>query len=68
MTTLADVVEFYDIGGVPHEGLDPLIRPLGLSEADKRALVAFLEALTGSNIEDLAIDARSTPIGDTAER
>jgi cytochrome c peroxidase len=64
LATLADVVEFYDRGGVPHEGLDPRIRPLQLSPADKVALVDFLGTLTGDNIEHLAIDARSAPIGD----
>ena len=64
LATLTDVIEFYDRGGVPHEGLDPRIRALGLSPPDKLALVDFLHALTGDNIEQLAIDARSAPIGD----
>ena len=57
LATLADVVAFYDRGGIPNEGLDPLIRPLGLSERDRRALVAFLESLTGSDVEELVSDA-----------
>ncbi|MEB3299312.1 MAG: cytochrome c peroxidase [Candidatus Sericytochromatia bacterium] len=43
--TLEAVVEFYDRGGGP--GHSPLIEPLGLSEEERRALVAFLRALDG---------------------
>jgi cytochrome c peroxidase len=62
--TLRDVVDFYDRGGTPNPRLDPLMTPLYLSEADKRALVAFLRTLTGSNVQQLAAQARaaaSTP-------
>ncbi len=48
--TLAGVVDFYNGGG----GKDPLkdkrIKPLGLSGAEKSALVAFLESLSGDPI------------------
>jgi len=44
--SLTEVIEFYDQGGQANPGLDPLIRPLYLTVGDKRALVAFLEALT----------------------
>ncbi len=64
--TLWDVVRFYAAGGSPHPGQDPRIRPLALTEADVTALVAFLESLTGSNVDALAADARSVPIGDPA--
>ena len=64
LATLADVVIHYNNGGVPHQGLDPRIRSLGLSERQASDLVAFLESLTGSNIDRLAEDARSTVIGD----
>ena len=64
LTTLEAVVEYYDRGGVPNEGLDPRIRPLGLTAEEKRALVAFMESLTGSNIETLVLDAFAAPIGD----
>jgi cytochrome c peroxidase len=46
--TLTDVVDFYDDGGVANPNLDLMVRPLGLTGAEKLALVAFLEALTGS--------------------
>ncbi len=52
LATLADVVDFYNNGGRLKES-DPInpfqsggIRPLGLSDAEKADLVAFLEALT----------------------
>lgn len=46
LATLAEVVEFYRKGGVPHAELDPLLAPLELSEREAAALVAFLEALS----------------------
>ena len=63
LATLEQVVRFYDRGGQPHPGLDPIIRPLGLREDDIAALVAFLESLTGSGIAALVADARSVPVG-----
>lgn len=63
LQTLEEVVRFYDAGGHPHPGMDPLIRPLGLSHAEILALVAFLQSLTGDNIAELVEDARSAPIG-----
>jgi len=49
--TLADVVEFYNRGGVPNPNLDPLIVPLHLTAREKADLVAFLEALTGEPVK-----------------
>ena len=46
VATLEDVVGFYDRGGGPNPNLDPEVRPLGLSAAERRALVAFLGSLT----------------------
>jgi cytochrome c peroxidase len=45
-TTLMDVVQFYDQGGAVKTNQSPNIHPLGLSLAEKQALVAFLEALS----------------------
>ena len=64
LATLAEVIDFYDAGGVPNEGLDPRIRPLRLDSQQKEDLVAFLESLNGSNLDALAADARTVPIGD----
>ncbi len=63
MGSLEEVVRFYNAGGMPHEGLDPRIRPLGLTDDEVRALVAFIEALTAGNIPELVRDARSGPVG-----
>jgi cytochrome c peroxidase len=63
---LASVLRFYNAGGVPHPELDPRIRALGLSDAQLGDLEAFLRALTGDNIAQLATDARSQVIGDPA--
>lgn len=63
LTTLRDVVLFYNRGGVPNEVLDPLISPLGLSEAELDDLLAFLLSLTGSNVDTLVSDAHAAPIG-----
>lgn len=64
LATLADVVAFYDQGGAANPLLDPRIRPLGLDEGERRALVAFLRALTGGDVEALVADAFAAPIGD----
>jgi cytochrome c peroxidase len=61
--TLHEVLAFYNRGGNPHKGLDPLIKPLGLEKEEMDALEAFLNSLTGDNIRELTEDARSEPIG-----
>lgn len=48
VTTLAEVVDFYDRGGRPNPNLDREIRPLNLTAEEKQALVAWLGALSGS--------------------
>ena len=48
---------------MPNETLDPLIKPLGLSEAEIADLLAFLKTLTGSNVAALIADAAAAPIG-----
>lgn len=63
LATLRDVILFYVRGGVPNEVLDPLIVPLALSDEEIDDLVAFLESLTGSNVEALVSDAHAAPIG-----
>lgn len=44
---LEEVIEHYDRGGIPHEGLSDKIAPLGLTEQEKADLVAYLKSLTG---------------------
>lgn len=46
LATLAEVVQFYREGGRPHAGLDPLVKPIDMTDEDARNLVAFLEALS----------------------
>ena len=67
LSTLRDVVDFYNRGGEPNPLLDPLIHPLGLSEREIDDLVAFLESLTGSNVATLVADAKAAPIGDPGQ-
>jgi cytochrome c peroxidase len=62
--TLQQVVEFYDRGGIVNENLDPLIKPLKLTKREITDLTAFLESLTGDNVNELVADAFSAPIGD----
>jgi len=64
LSTLKDVVNFYNQGGVANENLSPLIKPLGLSAAESEDLVAFLQSLTGSNVEQLVGDAFAAPEGE----
>jgi cytochrome c peroxidase len=61
--TLHEVLAFYNRGGHPHKGLDPLIKPLGLEKEEMDALESFLYCLTGDNIRELLEDARSEPVG-----
>ena len=54
LSTLRDVVEFYNRGGTPNPGLSKRIRPLRLTPQDVDALVAFLQALDGEGYQDRA--------------
>jgi cytochrome c peroxidase len=67
LPTLSEVVDFYNRGGFPHEGIDARIQPLGLSEQEKADLVEFLESLTGDNVDELVRDARSEQVGKVAD-
>jgi cytochrome c peroxidase len=46
--TLEEVVDFYNDGGGPDVQRDADLRPLGLTADEKRSLLAFLHALTGT--------------------
>ena len=61
LDTLKDVIEFYDQGGIDNPLKDGLLQPLGLDEEEKRALAAFLNSLTGDNVNELAEEARKSP-------
>lgn len=45
LATLVDVIEHYNGGGKPHKNKSPLIRPLGLNDKEKKALISFLRTL-----------------------
>ena len=62
LSTLADVVAFYDQGGVPTPLLDPLVRPLGLTPEERAALVALLESLTSPAVPHLVERIEATAI------
>ncbi len=64
LSTLQEVVDFYDQGGVRNEGLDSLIKPLQLTAQEKQDLVVFLQSLTGDNVDLLVADAFAAPVGD----
>jgi cytochrome c peroxidase len=66
LPTLEAVVDFYDQGGFAHPEQDERIRSLGLTDAEKADLVAFLQALTGHNIELFETDAAAAPVGEPA--
>ncbi len=63
LSTLADVIDFYNDGGIVNDNLDPLINPLDLDAGEKKSLVLFLESLTGDNVTELVNDALSIPTG-----
>jgi cytochrome c peroxidase len=48
LKTLEDVIGYYDRGGRANPSLDAEIQPLHLSDGEKRDLLAFLQALTGT--------------------
>ncbi len=55
IASLAQVVDHYDGGGVAHPSKSPLVRPLHLTDAEKRDLVQFLTTLSD---EHFVNDAR----------
>lgn len=53
--TLESVVEFYNKGGVPNPNLDGGIRPLNLTEEEKKDLVEFMKSLTSDDLPESEI-------------
>ena len=70
LQTLKEVVEFYNKGGIKTSGkmkndnISPLMFPLNLSENEVDNVVEFLKTLTGSNVNELILDAKAAPIGE----
>ncbi|HWP01583.1 MAG TPA: hypothetical protein VNL74_13330 [Methylococcus sp.] len=58
-------MEFCDRGSEPNGNLDPRIRPLGFSNPEIDALVEFLRAPTGADIETLVSDAFAARVGNS---
>jgi len=58
LRSLDDVVRYYNGGGSRDPAQDAAIRPLGLTEDEIRDLVAFLESLSGDNLESLVAEAK----------
>jgi cytochrome c peroxidase len=71
-TTLDEVVQFYNAGGVRQDGLgfpfgtslvtEEVSRPLGLTAGDASDLVAYLDALQGHTVSAGAIGFNSAPV------
>jgi cytochrome c peroxidase len=49
LATLEQVVRFYNQGGIKNITLDPLIKPLQLTDLEIDSLIAFLKTLEGNN-------------------
>lgn len=49
--TLEEVVDHYDRGGDLKSGTDPNIKPLNLTDQEKKDLVEFMKSLTGDPVE-----------------
>ncbi|MCB9898908.1 MAG: cytochrome-c peroxidase [Planctomycetes bacterium] len=54
LATLKDVMVHYNKGGTPNPWLSPKLKPLGLSDHQLDALVAFMGALEGEGFMDTA--------------
>ncbi len=64
LSSLEEVVSFYNQGGFPNETQSPLISPLNLTSSEMEDLVAFLKSLNGDNVAEIISDSFATPIGD----
>jgi cytochrome c peroxidase len=53
LKTLEDVVEHYNKGGIKNPYLDQRIKPLNLTDTDKKDLIAFLKALSGEGWQQI---------------
>jgi cytochrome c peroxidase len=53
LKTLDEVVEFYNKGGVKNKNLDENMKPLNLTDQEKKDLVAFMKALSGEGWQNV---------------
>lgn len=58
LKTLEDVVEHYNKGGIKNPQLDQRMKPLNLTEQEKKDLVAFLKALSGEGWQHVKAPAQ----------
>ena len=63
ISSLREVLEFYSGGGVPNPGLDPLVKPFSLSEAEAEQMIVFLNSLTSSHIPGIVKSNRGFAAG-----
>lgn len=49
IASLEEVVDFYDRGGYSHANKDERLKPLQLSQTEKKQLISFLKTLTDWN-------------------
>ncbi|MCK5831169.1 MAG: SCO family protein [Methylococcales bacterium] len=67
ISTLEQVIHFYNQGGIANDTLDLNIKPLNLTDEEIKNLVEFLKSLKGSNVHQLISDAYAQQVGDTIE-
>jgi cytochrome c peroxidase len=60
LSTLKEVVDFYNQGGEDNPNKDKLITPLNLSDTEKKGLTDFLNTLTANNVNILVTEARNS--------
>jgi len=53
LRTLDEVVDYYDKGGIKNKNLDEKLKPLNMTDQEKKDLVAFLQALNGEGWQKL---------------
>lgn len=53
LKTLEEVVEYYNKGGIPNKNLDANMKPLNLTDQEKKDLVAFMKALSGEGWQNV---------------
>lgn len=53
LKTLDEVVEFYNKGGIKNKNLDESMKPLNLTDQEKKDLVAFMKALNGEGWQNV---------------